>query len=111
MKRQIILGMGAGQCGTLLLAQILDRQFNSRVSHEQPPLLPWAVEPDGPGIRERLQRILDTRTERFVGDVATFYLPYLEEAIRFRRIRRYQRTWPEPHYPAELTTPKARPER
>lgn len=83
MKRRIILGMGAGQCGALLLAQILDRQPNSRVSHEQPPLLPWAVEPGAPGIRERLQRILDTRTERFVGDVATFYLPYAEEAIRF----------------------------
>jgi len=34
-----------------------------------------------------------------------------EERNRFRRIRRYQRTWPEPRYPAELTTPKPRPER
>lgn len=83
MKRQIILGMGAGQCGTLLLAQILDKQPNSRVSHEQPPLLPWAAEQGAPGICERLQRILDTRGERFVGDVATFYLPYAEEAIHF----------------------------
>ncbi|NUQ65215.1 MAG: class I SAM-dependent methyltransferase, partial [Pirellulales bacterium] len=26
--------------------------------------------------------ILETRSERFVGDVASFYLPYVEEAIR-----------------------------
>jgi hypothetical protein len=31
-----------------------------------------------------------------------------EEIDRFRRIRSYQRTWPEPRYPAELTTPKPR---
>jgi hypothetical protein len=29
-----------------------------------------------------------------------------EELQRLRRIRTYQRTWPEPRYPAELTTPK-----
>jgi len=34
-----------------------------------------------------------------------------EEIARFRRIRRYQHTWPEPRYPAELTTPKPRPQR
>lgn len=83
MKRQIILGMGAGQCGTMLLAQILDKQLNARVTHEQRPLLPWEREPGAPGIRERLQRILDTRKQRFVGDVASFYLPYVEEAVEF----------------------------
>jgi hypothetical protein len=83
MKRQFILGMGAGQCGTQLLAQILQRQPNTRVTHEQPPLLPWVREPGAPGIRERLERIGDTRRERFVGDVASFYLPYVEEAIEF----------------------------
>jgi len=34
-----------------------------------------------------------------------------EEIDRFRRIRRYKRTWPEPRYPADLTTPKPRPAR
>lgn len=83
MKRHMILGMGAGQCGTRLLAQILGKQPNTRVTHEQPPLLPWVREPSAPGIRERLQRMLDTTKERFIGDVASFYLPYVEEAIAF----------------------------
>ena len=83
MKRQIILGMGAGQCGTRLLANILGKQPNTRMTHEDPPLLSWTPTAGMGGIRERLQRILDTRKERFVGDVASFYLPYVEEAIRF----------------------------
>ncbi len=83
MRRQIILGMGAGQCGTMLLTQILQKQANAKVTHEQPPLLPWTREPGAPGVCERLRRILDTTTERFVGDVATFYLPYVEGAIGF----------------------------
>lgn len=83
MNRQIILGMGAGQCGTELLAQILDQQPNTQVSHEQPPFLRWNKRPGLPGIREKLERILATRTGKFVGDVATYHLPYVEEALEF----------------------------
>ena len=82
MNRQIILGMGAGQCGSLLLSQILNKQPHARVTHEQLPLLPWERRPNAPGIRERLDRIVSTSNERLVGDVASFYLPYAEEAIR-----------------------------
>jgi len=32
-----------------------------------------------------------------------------EEIERMHRIRRYTRTWPEPQYPASLTTPKPKP--
>jgi hypothetical protein len=55
----MILGMGAGQCGLPLLAKIMGKQPGARVSYEQPPLLPWTRDPDGPGIRQRLQRLLD----------------------------------------------------
>ncbi len=83
MNRQIILGMGAGQCGSLLLSQILNKQPQARVTHEQFPWLPWVRQPDAPAIRERLQRLVTASTsERFIGDVASFYLPYVEEAIR-----------------------------
>jgi hypothetical protein len=51
--------MGAGQCGLPLLAKIMGKQPGARVSYEQPPLLPWTRDPDGPGIRQRLQRLLD----------------------------------------------------
>jgi predicted O-methyltransferase YrrM len=75
--------MGAGQCGSLLLSQILNKQPQARVTHEQLPWLPWERQPDAPGIRERLQRLATSSTnERFIGDVASFYLPYAAEAIQ-----------------------------
>jgi hypothetical protein len=81
MNRRIILGMGAGQCGLTLLPQVLNCQPATRVTHEELPWLPWEKRSGAPGIRERLARILATRTQPTVGDVASFYLPYIEEAI------------------------------
>lgn len=83
MARQLILGLGAGQCGLELLADILGRQPSARVTFQQPPFLPWARVEGTPGIRERLTRFLATTRERFVGDVASFYLPYVEQAVAF----------------------------
>ncbi len=88
MNRQIILGMGAGQCGTGLLTEILNQQPGAHVTHQRPPLLPWISDESTGGIQERLQRLLETHEARLVGDVAAFYLPYVEEAIRVEpRIR------------------------
>lgn len=95
--RQIILGLGTGRCGTHALAVLLDGQPDAHVTHEQPPLLPWK-EPAGESlictgmgavagapartlIRARLGRFRRERAERVIGDVASFYLPYVEAAI------------------------------
>lgn len=83
-QQRLVLGMGAGQCGLNLLAEILGQQPSSRVTLEQRPLLPW-VQPAGrPGIRQRFDRWTSQHQERIVGDIATFYLPYVEEAIGLR---------------------------
>lgn len=81
--RQLILGLGTGQCGLELLADILNRQAYTRVTLQHPPFLPWDRPQGAPGVRERLTRILETTRERFVGDIASFYLPYAEEALAF----------------------------
>jgi len=86
--RAIVLGMGAGQCGLRLLARILDAQPDAKMTHEQPPLLPWELRPGEPGVKQRLERLLANRREPLVGDVATFYLPHAEQAIEaFPEIR------------------------
>ena len=51
------------------------------MTHQEPPLLPWTPDERTGGIRERLRRMLDARREPVVGDVASFYLPYVEEAV------------------------------
>ncbi len=81
MKRQIVLGMGAGQCGLEQLAQILGRQQSAHVSLHQPPLLPWEHHPGRPGIEGRIARWKSMFREGLIGDVAPFYLPYVEAAI------------------------------
>lgn len=80
-EQSLILGIGTGRCGTHTLAEVLNAQPGAHVTHEHPPLLPWHPSPGRPGIRERLQRYRRTRRGRFIGDVASFYLPYIEEAI------------------------------
>jgi len=79
---RIVLGMGTGQCGFEVLIEILQNQADVRITLEQPPILPWQREPTHPGIRERIARWKATASERIVGDVACFYLPYVEEAIQ-----------------------------
>src|SRR5262245_19295698 len=83
MARQLVLGLGAGQCGLELLSDILGRQPYTRANCQQPPLMPWDRAEGAPGIRDRLARLLATTRERFVGDVASFYLPYVEQAVAF----------------------------
>ncbi len=81
MTRSIILGTAPGLCGDEILAQILSRQPDWAISFQDRPLLPWVKNAAGPGIRQRIERWRATRKARLIGDVASFYLPYLEEAI------------------------------
>lgn len=76
---KIVLGIGSGRSGTMSLATLLDRQPAARVTHERRPLLPWHGD---------TQRLVKERIEQFrgftgqlVGDVASFYLPYVEAFV------------------------------
>ena len=92
MQSRLIFGLGAGQCGTQLLTDILKSQKNTHITHEEPPFLSWDSHPKlvtqgkhpepVPGIRERIERMRRTRPQHaVVGDVAHFYLPYIDEMI------------------------------
>ncbi len=81
MSQRIVLGMGAGQCGLNLLFEILAKQASSRMTMDQAPVLPWTLDPKENRVKERLARWKKQLQERFVGDVATFYLPYVEQFI------------------------------
>lgn len=51
------------------------------MSHEEPPRLPWQRRPGDRVIRERFARIRRMRDGQLLGDVASFYLPYVEDVI------------------------------
>lgn len=77
--KRFVFGIGTGRCGTLSLAQFLNNQPDATVTHEMRPLLRWDVTDD------EKQRIAMARCERMarqsaaslVGDIASFYLPYV----------------------------------
>lgn len=81
MPRQILLGMGTGGCGLELLTEIWRQQPHCRATFQQPPLLPWVSRNSQREIQERFTRWQQTTTERFVADVAAFYLPYADTAL------------------------------
>ncbi len=63
---------------------MLNKQPGTRVTHAQIPWLVWEKPSGATGIPERLQRLLTASPEQRVGDVASFYLPYVAEAIASR---------------------------
>jgi len=72
--------MGSACCGTHALAQLRDRPADAQVTHAEPPLLPWRADRKE-RIAARLKRLRQRAADGIVGNVASFYLPYAEEAI------------------------------
>ena len=87
---KIILGLGAGQCGLKLLADIFKSQPGVQMTCEEKPLLPWKMstgklvgcEEIPIQLQDRFQRWSQTRHAHFYGDVSSSYLSYVEEAIQ-----------------------------
>jgi hypothetical protein len=81
MESRIILGIGSGRCGTRSLADVLNRQPGCRITHEDRPLLAWDADQKSERLRARFARWRQRRSEPIVGDDASLYLPYLDEAL------------------------------
>ncbi|MGN6546966.1 MAG: hypothetical protein ACTHK7_18065 [Aureliella sp.] len=78
-NRRFVFGIGTGRCGTLSLARLLNSQVDVKVTHEMRPLLDWDAPHDEQRriARARLERLARESDAGLVGDVASFYLPYL----------------------------------
>jgi hypothetical protein len=75
----VFIGCGTGRCGTLSLAKLIDGCEDAVCTHERRPLLPWIFKEDL--FQERLSHFSNA-TASLIGDVAYFYLPYLEPFIQ-----------------------------
>jgi hypothetical protein len=78
-SKTVLIGCGTGRCGTTSLTKLIGGCENAVCKHERRPLLPWIF--NEKLFRERVRWFCDS-TASVVGDVAYFYLPYLEEFIR-----------------------------
>jgi hypothetical protein len=77
-SKTMFIGCGTGRCGTTSLTRLIGGCENAVCKHERRPLLPWIF--DEKLFRERVRWFSDS-TASVVGDVAYFYLPYLEQFI------------------------------
>lgn len=77
---KFVLGIGTGRCGTLSLAELLNNQPSSHVTHEVRPLLPWSSTNREGLVAERINRFRQRQCQ-LVGDVGSFYLPYVEQFV------------------------------
>lgn len=82
---RLVFGLGSGRCGTKSLATLLDSQPGAYVTHER-----WHREMAWTG-SERVVLELARRLQRsgaaLAGDVAFYYLPYVQMIARNRDIR------------------------
>ena len=81
MTQSIILGIGTGRCGLRSLTTLLNQQPEVQASYKELPFLTWRVADGERIIKARFARFRNTGRGRILGDVAPFYLPYLEIAI------------------------------
>lgn len=78
----LILGIGTGRCGTKSIARTLSRNPATHVLHESPPPLPWDRNLAETSLLERFNHIAELcGPHERIGDVASYYLPYVEEII------------------------------
>jgi len=78
-NKTVFIGCGTGRCGTTSLARLIGGCENAVCTHERRPLLPWTFNEEL--FQERV-RWFSNSTASVIGDVAYYYLPYLERFIQ-----------------------------
>ena len=80
-SKKLIFGLGSGRCGTHSLADLLNSQKDSQITHEMgdQPVLTWEF--DEKTLDYYLNKIT-SRNSFFAGDVAFYLLPYVETIIK-----------------------------
>jgi hypothetical protein len=76
-----VLVLGPGRCGLTSVTELLNRQPSTKLTQDDPPLLPWKSRGKSGLISERFARFRRDRSAEMIGDTAAFYLPYVEEAV------------------------------
>eukprot|EP01102_Stenamoeba_stenopodia_P007242 TRINITY_DN2018_c0_g1_i1.p1 TRINITY_DN2018_c0_g1~~TRINITY_DN2018_c0_g1_i1.p1 ORF type:complete len:262 (+),score=50.11 TRINITY_DN2018_c0_g1_i1:112-786(+) len=80
--RQLIFGIGTGRCGTMSLHKLLSLQPNTTVTHEMSPHFPWNATRCERQVKvASWTEILLRRPKQFMGDIASWYLPYVTEIL------------------------------
>lgn len=78
MQKRIFIGLGTGRCGTTSLSHVLNHIAGCQITHESAAIrvhMDWAFNENA---AKRALRELESRNCMVAGDVAFYYLPYVE---------------------------------
>jgi len=84
LMNTIIIGLGTGRCGTTSLATLLSLQEDSDITHETKDpkwkfLVSWEKNDQD---LKKIVNFIENKKTKFRGDVAFWYLPYVEDLIK-----------------------------
>lgn len=87
-SRRMVIGLGTGRCGSRSLAAWLNSQQGAHVSHEMlGPAVPWQ---DGDSaVWEAIRNFPIGDHLTLTGDVACYYLPYVERILSVHPLARF----------------------
>lgn len=77
---KVVIGLGSGRCGTRSLAELLNLQPDSLVTHEALPM-PWNRKPDVTSLM--IGKLLE-RTTNIIGDIGYYWINYVEDLLSAR---------------------------
>lgn len=77
--KKLIIGLGSGRCGTVSLYRLLNFQKDSSFNHESRPIVPWIFNKK---IIDNKLEILLNKNKKYVGDVSSSYLNYVEYILK-----------------------------
>ena len=75
---ELVIGLGTGRCGTMTLAHLLNHQLGANVGHERNGTIAW--QGAFGKITESFDQLISSGSP-LVGDVAFYYLPYVEQIL------------------------------
>lgn len=80
VEKNIIFGLGTGRCGTVSLSKLLSSQEDCAITHELSKFrLPWEKNVNQ---FDFIMNSINSRSQKFIGDVGFYYLPYVEEILK-----------------------------
>ena len=87
MKKQLIISIGSGRCGSVSLSKFLSAQKLTNVIHEGRiddkkirKLIKW--ENDENELFKWLEYLISFDNSKFIGDTGMYFLPYIQKIIQ-----------------------------
>ena len=89
--KTVVLGIGSGRCGTRAFSKFINQNIGTYVTHEFNHCedLSWddSISVNSPSLVGKRYKYFIDRKASIVGDVALWYLPYIEQFLEYSNVK------------------------